>query len=335
MQFFFLNNRFIKTRTGLVALEEAYKNQIMAGKFPACVLNIQANAQSVDVNVHPAKTEVRFANEKLIFNAVYYCAKSALTEGDSRVQANIQQKQKQFVQKQYMPQPVSGQQIKIYEQQLEKVSKDDFWQKTTADEFKASVPEKKPVNPVSTKHVLRDDSVFRVTGCAAFGSHENSYRLCGTKGQAENLRDRSERVMVNYNDWEIPEGAQESSIYMPEWNDPDEALIEQTGHGGSDFIVVREFFDCIRENKHPILDVYCATTMASVGILAHRSLLERGVPYDIPDFRKEEDRVKYENDTLTPFYGSDGSEPTLPCCSHPDYIPSEEVVKRYLEIIGE
>lgn len=162
MQFFFLNSRFIKTRTGLVALEEAYKNQIMAGKFPACVLNIQANAQSVDVNVHPAKTEVRFANEKLIFNAVYYCAKSALTEGDSRVQANIQQKQKQFVQKQYMPQPVSGQQIKIYEQQLEKVSKDDFWQKTTADEFKASVPEKKPVNPVSTKHVLRDDSVFRI-----------------------------------------------------------------------------------------------------------------------------------------------------------------------------
>lgn len=162
MQFFFLNSRFIKTRTGLVALEEAYKNQIMAGKFPACVLNIQVNAQSVDVNVHPAKTEVRFANEKLIFNAVYYCAKSALAEGDSRVQANIQQKQKQFVQKQYMPQPVSGQQIKIYEQQLEKVSKEDFWQKTTADEFRAA-PEKKPepLN-VPSKLVLRDESVFRV-----------------------------------------------------------------------------------------------------------------------------------------------------------------------------
>lgn len=163
MQFFFLNNRFIKTRTGLVALEEAYKNQIMAGKFPACVLNIQANAQSVDVNVHPAKTEVRFANEKLIFNAVYYCAKSALTDGDSRVQANIQQKSKQFVQKQYMPQPVSGQQIKIYEQQLEKVSKDDFWQKTTADEFRAepAKPVVKPVQSIPTVQVFRDDSVFR------------------------------------------------------------------------------------------------------------------------------------------------------------------------------
>ncbi len=162
MQFFFLNNRFIKTRTGLVALEEAYKNQIMVGKFPACVLNIQANAQSVDVNVHPAKTEVRFANEKQIFNAVYYCAKSALTEGDSRVQASIQHKQKQFVQKQYMPQPVEAKQIRIYEQQLEKVSKEDFWKKTTADEFRSSVPEKKQDNPVVQKHIVRDESTFTV-----------------------------------------------------------------------------------------------------------------------------------------------------------------------------
>lgn len=158
MQFFFLNNRFIKTRTGLVALEEAYKNQIMAGKFPACVLNIEANAQSVDVNVHPAKTEVRFANEKLIFNAVYYCAKSALDKGDSRVQANIQPKAQQFVQRQFMPQPVSGKQIKIYEQQLEKVSKDDFWQKTTADEYRQQPPKKE----APTQTIVRDESVFKV-----------------------------------------------------------------------------------------------------------------------------------------------------------------------------
>lgn len=162
MQFFFLNNRFIKTRTGLVALEEAYKNQIMAGKFPACVLNIQANAQSVDVNVHPAKTEVRFANEKLIFNAIYYCSKSALTEGDSRVQANIQPKTQQFVQRQFMPQPVSGKQIKIYEQQLEKVSKDDFWQKTTADEYRKTPEQQLKTEPVPTKITLRDESVFKV-----------------------------------------------------------------------------------------------------------------------------------------------------------------------------
>lgn len=158
MQFFFLNSRFIKTRTGLVALEEAYKNQIMAGKFPACVLNIEANAQSVDVNVHPAKTEVRFANEKLIFNAIYYCAKSALDKGDERVQASIQPKTQQFVQRQFMPQPVSGKQIKIYEQQLEKVSKDDFWQKTSASDYRQE-PVKKDV---PTHITLHDESVFKV-----------------------------------------------------------------------------------------------------------------------------------------------------------------------------
>ena len=140
--------------------------------------------------------------------------------------------------------------------------------------------------------------------------------------------------MLNYSDWEVPEGEHRSSIYEPSWNDPDEKLITQTGHGGADFLVIREFFDCIRENKKPFFDVYCSTTMASVAILAHRSVLERGTPYDIPDFRKEEDRVKWENDRLSPFYGADGSEPTLPCCSHPDYEPSEEDVKNYLDIIN-
>lgn len=159
MQYFFLNNRFIKTRTGLVALEEAYKNQIMAGKFPACVLNIQANAQSVDVNVHPAKTEVRFANEKLIFNAVYYCAKSALEQGDTRVQASITQKAQQRVQRQFMPQPVDGKQLKIYEQQLRKVSSEDFWQSTTAESFRN--PAAKREEPAKTPVVLRDDSFYK------------------------------------------------------------------------------------------------------------------------------------------------------------------------------
>jgi len=157
MQFFFLNNRFIKTRTGMAALEEAYKNQIMVGKFPACVLNIEANAQSVDVNVHPAKTEVRFANEKLIFNAIYYCTKSAIQQGDTRVKANLQQK----VNRQFMPQPTSGEQIKIYTQQLEQVKKDDFWGKKNAEEYRKSEPEKKP-EPPKTSITFKDESHFRI-----------------------------------------------------------------------------------------------------------------------------------------------------------------------------
>lgn len=156
MQYFFLNDRFIKTRTGMVALEEAYKNSIMVGKFPACVLKIHIAPGAVDVNVHPSKTEVRFANEKLIFNAVYYCAKSALQQGDTRVQANFKQK----VSRQFMPKPNEGRQIKIYEQQLEQVKKEsqpkeDFWSKTTSEEFvKLTEPKK------AEKITFNDSSEF-------------------------------------------------------------------------------------------------------------------------------------------------------------------------------
>lgn len=156
MQYFFLNDRFIKTRTGMVALEEAYKNSVMVGKFPACVLKIQIAPGAVDVNVHPAKTEVRFANEKMIFNAVYYCAKSALQQGDTRVQATFQQK----VNRQFMPRPAEGKQIKIYEQQLEQIKKEaqpnkDFWTNTTSAEFKKEAEKPKPI-------VFNDNSKFEI-----------------------------------------------------------------------------------------------------------------------------------------------------------------------------
>ena len=88
MQFFFLNKRLIKTGTGTAALSEGYKNSIMVGKFPSCVLNIKINPSLVDVNVHPAKTEVRFSDEKAVFNAVFYACKNALSRGDTPKQVN-------------------------------------------------------------------------------------------------------------------------------------------------------------------------------------------------------------------------------------------------------
>lgn len=84
MQFFFINGRLVKSATAMAALEQAYKNSIMVGRFPMCVLNIELNPQLVDVNVHPAKIEVRFANEKPIFDLIYYGVKSAV-ESDKTV----------------------------------------------------------------------------------------------------------------------------------------------------------------------------------------------------------------------------------------------------------
>lgn len=83
-QYFYINNRIVKSKTAMAALEQAYKNTIMVGRFPACVLNIELNPAQVDVNVHPAKTEVRFANEKPIFDLVYYGVKTAI-ENDRTV----------------------------------------------------------------------------------------------------------------------------------------------------------------------------------------------------------------------------------------------------------
>lgn len=78
MQYFFINSRSIKNTTCIAALEEGYRNSIMVGKFPACILHIFLSANEVDVNVSPSKTDVRFANDKVVFNAIYLAVKNAI-----------------------------------------------------------------------------------------------------------------------------------------------------------------------------------------------------------------------------------------------------------------
>ena len=89
MQTFFVNDRPVKSRILIVALEEAYRNQIMTGKFPACVLHLHLPANMVDVNVHPAKTEVKFLNEKAVFDCVHYGVLSALNKATDRPQVQF------------------------------------------------------------------------------------------------------------------------------------------------------------------------------------------------------------------------------------------------------
>lgn len=79
-QHFFVNGRYVKSRTMTAALEQAYANQKLVGKFPGCVLHLKTKLNAVDVNVHPAKTEVRFLNEKALFDAVYHASRFALEQ---------------------------------------------------------------------------------------------------------------------------------------------------------------------------------------------------------------------------------------------------------------
>lgn len=119
MQFFFLNNRLIKTGTGSAALSEGFKNSVMVGKFPSCVLNIEINPSLVDVNVHPAKTEVRFSDERPVFNAIYCACKNALSVGDTPKKAVINKND--FFKEPEKP----AEQIKIT---VPASPKKDFWQ---------------------------------------------------------------------------------------------------------------------------------------------------------------------------------------------------------------
>ena len=83
-QNFFINGRYVKSKTACAAIEQAYTSYIPPEKFPCCVLYIDVNPATVDVNVHPAKLEVKFSNEKPVFESIYYAVRNALEENRSR-----------------------------------------------------------------------------------------------------------------------------------------------------------------------------------------------------------------------------------------------------------
>ncbi len=122
MQNFFINGRYIRSRTAGAALEEACKGSIMVGKFPACVLHLSLSFGAVDVNVHPAKLEVRFVNERPIFDAVYHGVKSALNAGDK---PKVMELKKPAVQP-YAPVPEKHEQIRLSESSRPKIDAQPF-----------------------------------------------------------------------------------------------------------------------------------------------------------------------------------------------------------------
>ncbi len=91
-QNFFINNRYIKSKLAIAAIEQAYTSYLPPEKFPCCVLNLIINPATVDINVHPTKLEVKFANEKPVFEAIYHTVKTALEENTTRPEIQIGQR---------------------------------------------------------------------------------------------------------------------------------------------------------------------------------------------------------------------------------------------------
>lgn len=120
-QFVFLNGRLVHSGTVTAAAEQAYKNSSMVGKFPGFVLNVSLPFELVDVNVHPAKTEIRFADERKVFEAVHYAVKSAITSGDTRPVINITNPVKKPAFDKMTAEQYRQQEVKIPETPAEKV----------------------------------------------------------------------------------------------------------------------------------------------------------------------------------------------------------------------
>ncbi len=171
---------------------------------------------------------------------------------------------------------------------------------------------------------MSDGSLARITGCAAWGGHGNWYRICGEKGNVQNVPGTLDQVRVQYNGWQVPDGDHLCSTYDTQWYGDAKlnALAAGATHGGGDFWVCHHFVRYLAEDIEPFFNVYRAVTMSAVAICALRSSQNGGVEIRIPDFTKEEDRQQYEKDTASPFPDENGQS-DMPCSSRP-FIPTPE-----------
>ncbi len=96
VQYVFLNGRYVQSNTVMAAVEQAYKNSAMVGKYPAFIISLTIPFETVDVNVHPAKTQVRFSDERRIFDEVYIATKNAIVKGDTRPEIVLNKKPTHF-----------------------------------------------------------------------------------------------------------------------------------------------------------------------------------------------------------------------------------------------
>lgn len=141
MQYFYLNNRFIKSRSCAMSMENAYKNMTMIGKFPICVLNISVSPENVDVNVHPAKTEVRFSDEKRVTSVIYYAVKTALEKYDTPIQVDLSKREKliQKPQTQALQYEMANANKNADTATYKPKQNQDFWSNVSSNQFKSQL----------------------------------------------------------------------------------------------------------------------------------------------------------------------------------------------------
>jgi predicted dehydrogenase len=151
--------------------------------------------------------------------------------------------------------------------------------------------------------LVRTDNgaVFRLLGLMLNSIHRVRYEVHGEQGLIATAEpDHWNTVRVHHEPWHPRPGQPRERTYAPDWPEYAEEA-SRAGHGGGDFWTNFHFANAIRAGRQPYLDVYRGVAMAAVGILGWRSCLEEGRPFDIPDFKRESVRRKFENDHWSPF----------------------------------
>ena len=140
-QIFFVNGRHVRSKSMTAALEEAYKNQIMIGRYPSCVLHLTLPEHLVDVNVHPAKTEVKFLREQEIFDCIHYGVLGALGQVSGRVSMQLPKQESSAVAAPPAPKPKTA----------KPAPKQEFFRTMTAEDYRAfsEVLKEAPAKPTA------------------------------------------------------------------------------------------------------------------------------------------------------------------------------------------
>lgn len=168
-QNFFVNGRYVKSVTCMVSLEEAYKNQIMVGKFPACVLMIDIDPSLVDVNVHPSKIEVKFSDEKLIYDAVYFAVKNALMNEQTPSEM-VHEKTKHYNEsKLYGFKPKEGVQLSL--------KSDNLKENNAEPKFEFREEKAQPKNDFFNNFSVREVAPQANKSASVFKSEKNEYKI--------------------------------------------------------------------------------------------------------------------------------------------------------------
>jgi len=183
---------------------------------------------------------------------------------------------------------------------------------------------------------MDNGAVFRIFGLLLPG-HSNWYRVHGSRGAMELTRGGGYfgpgQVRLWHEPWDVKPGEEAERVYTPEWPEHGD-LAEKAGHGGGDFWTNFHFANAIRSGEPPYLDVYRGVAMSSVGILAWKSALTDGQPFEVPDFKDEKSRQAYKDDHWSPWPEHAGpGQPPPSLLGTP--TPSEEAIASAREVWDE